>query len=113
MKALDGGFHGGDPNPSQDETQEIEGETPQKAVGSSIANNTKEEEKKQQQGSTPMAKTGKCTPKAKEIPTMQICTEGLRAHIQHVKDHALLGKFGGIWPSVKYFLWWINVTWKP
>ena len=44
---------------------------------------------------------------------MQIHVEGIRAHIQHMKDHAFIGKFVGIWPSEKSIPWWINVTWKP
>ena len=39
--------------------------------------------------------------------------EGFRSHLQHKRDHALIEKFVGIWPSEKYLLSWINVTWKP
>ena len=39
--------------------------------------------------------------------------EGFRSHLQHRRDHALIEKFVGIWPSEKALLWWINVTWKP
>ena len=67
-------------------------------------------ENKQAQGKETMNNTGKCIAKAKDIPTLQIQAEGLRSHIQHMKDHALIGKTVGIWPSKKALLWWINVT---
>ena len=48
---------------------------------------------KQKQGASTMKGTCKCIPKAREFPTLQIQVEGLRSHIQHMKDHALIGKF--------------------
>ena len=33
-------------------------------------------------------------------------------YIQFMTDHALIGKFMGIWPSKKDLLWWINKNWK-
>lgn len=39
----------------------------------------------------------KCLPKSNEIPALRIKSEGLEAHIQYMKDHALIAKFVGIW----------------
>jgi len=37
----------------------------------------------------------------------------INERIQYMKDHALIGKFIGIWPIEKALTRWINVTWKP
>ena len=52
-------------------------------------------------------------PRDFEIPTMQVRPSKLRDHIQHMQDHALIGKFVGLQPSEKALVWWINSTWKP
>ena len=56
---------------------------------------------------------GTCLPKSKEILTLNMKSEGLEAHIQYMRDHALIAKFVGIWPMEKNLIWWINHHWKP
>ena len=51
--------------------------------------------------------------KASKILAFQIKSKGLRDRIKYMKDHAVIGKFVGIWPSEKALIWWINNTWKP
>lgn len=53
---------------------------------------------------------GKCVPKTKTVPAFQIQVDGLQERIEYMKDHALIGKFVGIWPSEKALNWWINKT---
>ena len=56
---------------------------------------------------------GSCHPKSQEIPTLSINSDGLEAHIQYMKDHALIAKFVGVWPMEKGLICWINHHWKP
>ena len=58
-------------------------------------------------------KSGQCLPKASVIPELIIKSKGLDAHIQYMKDHALIAKCVGIWPQEKYLVGWIDMTWKP
>lgn len=58
-------------------------------------------------------KPGQCVPKAKKVPKLQISSERVNADIQYMKDHVLIGKLVGIWPTEKARVWWINTTWKP
>ena len=44
---------------------------------------------------------GTCLLKSQEIPTLSITSGGLEAHIQYMKDHALIAKFVGFWPMEK------------
>ena len=44
-------------------------------------------------------KPGQCVTKSSSKPSIQIYLAGLRDHIQYMKDHALIGKFVGIWTS--------------
>ena len=52
-------------------------------------------------------------PKSQEILSLSINSDGLEAHIQYMKDHALIAKFVGFWPMEKDLIWWINHHWKP
>ena len=58
-------------------------------------------------------KTGQCLPKSKAMPKLKIRSTSFRDEVQHLKDHALIGKFIGLWPNEKALIWWINTTWKP
>ena len=33
-------------------------------------------------------------------------------YIQNMKDHTLIGKFMGIWPSAKALMRWVSTRWK-
>ena len=43
---------------------------------------------------------------------MVVKSTNLRDKIQYVSDHALIGKFIGIQPSDKAWIWWINSSWR-
>ena len=58
-------------------------------------------------------KLGQCVPKSKTVSKLQINSKRVREDIQYMKEHALIGKFVGIWPTKKTLVWWINTTWKP
>jgi hypothetical protein len=51
--------------------------------------------------------------KEKENPKYEVKTEKIKSHIQHMQEHAFIGKFMGIWPTTKYIAWWVKKTWKP
>jgi len=58
-------------------------------------------------------KPGQCMPKSIARPKLTIRSPSFRDEVQHLKDHALIGKFIGLWPNEKALIWWINTTWKP
>lgn len=58
-------------------------------------------------------KLGHCLPKARVMLEINIKWEGLDAHIQYMKDHALITKFVGIWLSEQSLVEWIDKYWKP
>jgi hypothetical protein len=53
-----------------------------------------------------------CLPKTTENPKYKVTSNGIRHYIQRMKDHALIGKFMGIWPSEKSLQIWIKARWK-
>ena len=44
---------------------------------------------------------------------MKIKSCNIWERIQYMKDHTLISKFVGVWPSEKALFWWINTTCKP
>ena len=44
---------------------------------------------------------------------MELPSHRINAKIQYMRDHALIGKFIGIWPNEKALRAWINVKWHP
>jgi len=56
---------------------------------------------------------GQCIPKMAVIPSLALQSENLRKRIQYMKDHALIAKFIGIWPTEKALIGWIQSHWKP
>ena len=58
-------------------------------------------------------KPRQCLPKALVVPKLVIRSDRVRDYIQYMKDHALIGKFIGMWSSEKALIGWINATWKP
>ena len=58
-------------------------------------------------------RTRKCVPKSKMVLKLQMKSERVKEDIQYMKEHALIGKFVGIWPTEKTLVWWINTMWKP
>lgn len=61
----------------------------------------------------PKATTATCKPVAAERLTVRLPAESINARIQYMKDHALIGKFIGFWPTWKALRGWITATWKP
>jgi len=48
-----------------------------------------------------------------ERPKIELPSHRFNAQIQYVKDHALIGKFIGFWPTEKALQGWITSKWKP
>ena len=42
-----------------------------------------------------------------------IKTTRIGEHMQFMRDHALIGKFLGLWPSEKDLARWIKAWWNP
>jgi hypothetical protein len=55
----------------------------------------------------------KCIPQALVAPRYIIKTTRIGEHTQFMRDHALIGKFLGLWPSEKDLARWIKVWWNP
>ena len=60
-----------------------------------------------------LQRPGKYVPWMTQVPGLKIGSLSMRDIIQHMKDHALVGKFVRMLPPEKAFIWWINFTWKP
>jgi hypothetical protein len=56
---------------------------------------------------------GGCLAKTTENPRYEVTSSKIGRYIYYTKDHAVIGKFMGIWPSKKALIWWINSKWKP
>jgi hypothetical protein len=56
---------------------------------------------------------GKCIPQAPVAPRYVIKTTRIGEHTQFMRDHALIGKFLGLWPSEKDLAHWIKAWWNP
>jgi hypothetical protein len=56
---------------------------------------------------------GKCIPQAPIALKYVIKSTRVGEHMQFMKDHALIGKFLGIWPSEKDLIKWIKHWWNP
>jgi hypothetical protein len=55
----------------------------------------------------------KCIPQAPVVPRYVIKTTRIGEHMQFMRDHALIGKFLGLWPSEKDLACWIKALWNP
>eukprot|EP00253_Pinus_taeda_P002372 PITA_02372 len=56
---------------------------------------------------------GKCLPRAQKQPRYAIPNKKLEEYNCYMKDHALICKFIGYWPSEKELYRWIDQRWKP
>lgn len=64
--------------------------------------------------STPKkASSPTCKLIATERPKIELPSHRINAQIQYMKDHALIGKFIGFWPTEKALQGWITSKWKP
>eukprot|EP00253_Pinus_taeda_P005142 PITA_05142 len=59
------------------------------------------------------ARSTTCKPVATVIPTVEFPSHRINARIQYMRDHALIGKFIGIWPTERALSSWINTKWAP
>jgi len=63
--------------------------------------------------SQPKATSATCIPKAVECIKVDLPSHRINGEIQHMQDHALIGKFLGFWPTEKALKGWIASKWKP
>jgi hypothetical protein len=56
---------------------------------------------------------GKCIPQAPIVPQYVIKSNIIGEHTQFMRDHALIGKFLGLWPSERDLAHWIKAWWNP
>lgn len=54
-----------------------------------------------------------CKSMAAERPKIELPSHRVNGQIQFMKDHALIGKFIGFWPTEKALHGWILAKWKP
>jgi hypothetical protein len=47
-----------------------------------------------------------------ENPRYEVTLPLVGDYIQYMKDHTVIGKFMGIWPSEKALMVWIKSRWK-
>jgi hypothetical protein len=65
-------------------------------------------------GATWQAKMkGNCLPRAVKKPRLIIPENKLEEYRGYMKNHALICKFIGVWPSEKELMKWIQIKWQP
>ena len=63
--------------------------------------------------SQPKASLATCIRKTAERIKIVLPSQRINSEIQFMKDHALIGKFLGFWPTQKALHGWITSKWKP
>ena len=56
---------------------------------------------------------GKCIPQLEKSPRYIISSTRVGEHTQFMKEHALIGKFLGLWPTKRDLNKWIKHWWNP
>jgi hypothetical protein len=56
---------------------------------------------------------GKCIPQSEKPPRYLISSTRVGEHTQFMREHALIGKFLGLWPSERDLTRWIKDWWNP
>jgi hypothetical protein len=56
---------------------------------------------------------GKCIPQSDKPPRYIINSTRVGEHTQFMKEHALIRKFLGLWPSERDLMCWIKTWWNP
>jgi hypothetical protein len=56
---------------------------------------------------------GKCIPQLEKSPRYLISSTRVGEHTQFMKEHALIGKFLGLWPTERDLNKWIKHWWNP
>jgi len=56
---------------------------------------------------------GKCIPQMEKPPLYRITSSRVGEHTQFMMDHALIGKFLGLWPTERDLSRWIKDWWNP
>jgi len=54
-----------------------------------------------------------CKLVAVDRPKIDLPSQRINTQIQFMRDHALIGKFIGLWPTEKFLHSWIAAKWKP
>ena len=55
----------------------------------------------------------KCIPQMEKAPRYHISSARVGEHTQFMQEHALIGKFLGLWPSERDLQKWIKHWWNP
>lgn len=112
MTPVKGGASAPPPNPddSRQEGQENDS-VPNRTDTSQNRTNDKDACTKQEESSTIRSAT--CKLVAATMPTVDFPSHRINARIQYMRDHALIGKFIGIWPTERALSSWINAKWAP
>lgn len=57
--------------------------------------------------------TGACKPKSSIIPRVILSDPAIQAHRDHMREHAIICKLMGVWPTERALHIWIRSHWKP
>lgn len=61
----------------------------------------------------PKVSSTTCKPIATDRPRIELSGQKIEEQIQYMRDHTLIGKFIGFWPTEKALYGWIATKWKP
>ena len=105
---------GGTP-PSTNDKQPESNEEPDrnKTQNEENSENSQQKQQEQTQQDKPKVSSFTCKPVGEYRPKVELPSHRINARIQYMRNHALIGKFIGIWPNEKDLRTWINVKWHP
>jgi len=76
-------------------------------------NDNDPQEEKETHGTSPKVTSSTCRPVAKERPRIELLGDKIDRRIEFMKDHAIIGKIIGFWPTERALNGWIAAKWKP
>lgn len=86
---------------------------PNPELNGSEAETTKKIPNEQDQHEPPKVSSSTCKLVAAHRPEVELPSHRINEIIQYMRDHALIGKFIGLWPTERALRNWINVVWHP
>lgn len=92
--------------------QDVDRDNPNE-VSEGTMNNSPQKGKESKTENRNSASSSTCKPVATKKPQVFFPSERINARIQYMRDHALISKFVGIWPTKRALRAWISAVWHP
>lgn len=99
--------------PPQDEAARQGNQENDKSAHQSEDDEDLDQQQVRQNNKHPKVSSATCKPVASERPRVELPGHKINAQIQFMRDHALIGKFIGLWSTEKALRTWIAAKWNP